>query len=201
MNKTRLVSSPPVPTLLRRPRPVKHWNPTDFGILWKFAPVLLRPRKFSTSVVQCCQRWVLRSLYVTRVKRRWWWMLLLKARVSMAILCWCSGRGNRLCTKPSIRPPWLERNKEGRNKVALITHDVCFVCVTLPAWRSVSSLYRFACCLPLCGFWVLQVWQFIFLSSIIFQHEIVGEFWYKLNLVAEQPEAKYLPVIDCDLGR
>jgi hypothetical protein len=40
-----------------------------------------------------------------------------------------------------------------------------------------------------------------FSFSIIFQHEIVGEFWYKLNLLAEQPEPKHLPTIDSELGR
>ena len=40
-----------------------------------------------------------------------------------------------------------------------------------------------------------------FSFSIIFQHEIVGEFWYKLNLLAKEPEPKYLPAIDSELGR
>ena len=43
--------------------------------------------------------------------------------------------------------------------------------------------------------------NYFFYSSIIFQHEVVGEFWYRLNLVAEQPEPKCLPSIDSELGR
>ena len=38
-------------------------------------------------------------------------------------------------------------------------------------------------------------------SSLIFQNETVGEFWYTLSLTAEPPSPAVLPHMDCELGK
>ncbi|XP_058874974.1 cilia- and flagella-associated protein 47-like, partial [Acipenser ruthenus] len=36
---------------------------------------------------------------------------------------------------------------------------------------------------------------------VIFQSDVVGEFWYELELIAEKPVATTLPELQCELGK
>ncbi|CAH1800026.1 unnamed protein product [Owenia fusiformis] len=38
-------------------------------------------------------------------------------------------------------------------------------------------------------------------GSLTFFHKLIGEFWYKLDLIAEQPAPTTLPHMECELGR
>lgn len=37
--------------------------------------------------------------------------------------------------------------------------------------------------------------------SIVCFHELTGEFWYELNLIAEKPEVIALQSVECDVGQ
>lgn len=38
-------------------------------------------------------------------------------------------------------------------------------------------------------------------GSIIFYHDATGEFWYDIDLLAENPSITSLPEMTCELGR